>query len=60
MKNVVFWDIKPHFVLNRRTLLLRYRAQCVFSSLDVRDQVPYASETRGHVPASTSLSFGIY
>jgi hypothetical protein len=27
MKNVVLWDIKPQFVLHRRHILLRYKAQ---------------------------------
>jgi hypothetical protein len=29
MKNAVFWDIKPLFVLHRNTLRLRYRVQPV-------------------------------
>jgi hypothetical protein len=29
MKNAVFWDIKPQFVLHRDTLRLSYRAQAI-------------------------------
>jgi hypothetical protein len=29
MKNVVFWDIKTQFVLHRRRITFRYRAQPV-------------------------------
>jgi hypothetical protein len=29
MKNVVFWDIKPLFVLHRRHIRLHYRVQPV-------------------------------